>query len=241
MVTGKDVDGQRLTYLLRPNVTRPDFTARATASLDTPPTTDLDQASSYSVLDSSDLLSDITSNASESEDDAQPRAETHLTILQDIDETASLSSVEDSTRPREAGSDDWLVVHGDSDIEGGDEGGLYSDADLAQSVGSLHDLAPIPQLEAATGVLEADSGNQDPDATIQAHNPTPSSTVRRFSRADMSQYPTRRSTSSPSRSPARNSPRRLRARNRRNFNQAKPRHNQSQLESGSSFYDYLFN
>ncbi|KIM91356.1 hypothetical protein PILCRDRAFT_762809 [Piloderma croceum F 1598] len=34
---------QRLTYLLRPNITRPDFHARAT--LDTPPVTDLDYTS----------------------------------------------------------------------------------------------------------------------------------------------------------------------------------------------------
>ncbi|PAV18746.1 hypothetical protein PNOK_0558900 [Pyrrhoderma noxium] len=49
----KDVDGRRLTYLLRPNVTRPDYTLRDT--LDTPPATESDY--SLSVLSESDILS----------------------------------------------------------------------------------------------------------------------------------------------------------------------------------------
>ena len=53
LYTGKDVDGRRLTYLLRPNVTRPDYTLRDT--LDTPPATESDY--SLSVLSESDILS----------------------------------------------------------------------------------------------------------------------------------------------------------------------------------------
>lgn len=53
--TGKDTPTHRLTHLLRPNVTRPDHLARARASLDTPPSTDL-EVSSLASYDS-DLVS----------------------------------------------------------------------------------------------------------------------------------------------------------------------------------------
>ena len=49
---GKDVDGERLTYLLRPNVFRPD--AAGAFSLETPPVTDIDYSSQ---LSESDLVS----------------------------------------------------------------------------------------------------------------------------------------------------------------------------------------
>ena len=48
--TGKDVSGHRLTYFLRPNVTRPDFFARSL--LDTPPATDIDYSSHASTVNS---------------------------------------------------------------------------------------------------------------------------------------------------------------------------------------------
>ncbi|KAK7035503.1 hypothetical protein VNI00_011796 [Paramarasmius palmivorus] len=50
----KDVSGTRLTYLLRPNVTRPDPATAAT--IDTPPVTDLDNSSHFG--SESDFLSD---------------------------------------------------------------------------------------------------------------------------------------------------------------------------------------
>ena len=54
--SGKDIAGFRLTYLLRPNVTRPDY--RAPTTLDTPPVTDIDYSSH---LESDiDLLSDLS-------------------------------------------------------------------------------------------------------------------------------------------------------------------------------------
>jgi hypothetical protein len=47
---GKGALDNRLTYLLRPNVTRPD--RRAPAAVDTPPVTDFDHSSNHDTNDS---------------------------------------------------------------------------------------------------------------------------------------------------------------------------------------------
>ncbi|KAF9263414.1 hypothetical protein L218DRAFT_348707 [Marasmius fiardii PR-910] len=57
----KDVSGRRLTYLLRPNVTRPDHSAAT--GVDTPPATDIDTSSQFA--SDSDLHSDLDSQASD--------------------------------------------------------------------------------------------------------------------------------------------------------------------------------
>ncbi|KII92524.1 hypothetical protein PLICRDRAFT_102894 [Plicaturopsis crispa FD-325 SS-3] len=96
----KDHEGRRLTYLLRPNVTRPD--RRAQASLDTPPPTDLsesDPAYSSDALSEDDLVSAMGDDT-----------------LSAIDEQASLPP----SSPRvhaHAGSDDAWSIVGDSDAD----------------------------------------------------------------------------------------------------------------------------
>ena len=55
-LAGKDTSAQRLTYLLRPNVTRP--THHAVPTLDTPPVTDLSELSATDFDTESELVSD---------------------------------------------------------------------------------------------------------------------------------------------------------------------------------------
>ncbi|OCH93721.1 hypothetical protein OBBRIDRAFT_724120 [Obba rivulosa] len=123
----KDTSGQRLTYLLRPNVTRPNF--QAPICLDTPPTTDLESA-----FDSeSDLLSerDFHSDTGDSDIDAdvRPRTDAHtLSIIAESNPSPPLA------KPAlDSASDSWSVVDADADIEAGDSEG----EGLSASVDSL--------------------------------------------------------------------------------------------------------
>ncbi|RXW22989.1 hypothetical protein EST38_g2882 [Candolleomyces aberdarensis] len=98
---------QRLTYLLRPNVTRPDH--QAPNALDTPPTTDMDYNSNTESNIDSDFVSDR---------DLESDMESHDDALSAIDETASLSSpAEEHPDP-----DNWsLVGDADADVESSNE------------------------------------------------------------------------------------------------------------------------
>ncbi|KAK2467894.1 hypothetical protein APHAL10511_000189 [Amanita phalloides] len=101
----KEVAGFRLTYLLRPNVTRPDH--RAPAALDTPPVTDIDYSSHQD--SETDVLSDISERGSNfslsaiGEDAPVPRSpagsevgipqcEEDISGAADIDDSASESN-----------------------------------------------------------------------------------------------------------------------------------------------------
>ncbi|TCD70327.1 hypothetical protein EIP91_003956 [Steccherinum ochraceum] len=176
----KDTSGQRLTYLLRPNVTRPDNYA-ATA-LATPPATE-SEMSIYEVesdFTDTDLRSDAASIRSSSHnvnndsdmDDAPPPRSLDLDGLSDIAESAPNS-------PARSG-DEWSVLGDSSDYEG--------DHDLASSVGSL--------------------SLQDSFTFTEHRTPRPLAPGLRQTplRSHIWEHRNRRSASSPSRSPARRAP-----------------------------------
>lgn len=116
ILQGKEISGRRLTYLLRPNVTRPDHYAVAT--LDTPPVTDLDY-SSYA-----DTESDRGGLETDS-DTEQPPANraSHLPV---ITEDPSLPSSPRRLPPR-LDQDQWSVLN-DTDL-GGTESESNADLD----------------------------------------------------------------------------------------------------------------
>ncbi|KAG6840753.1 hypothetical protein C0991_004603 [Blastosporella zonata] len=133
----KELSGRRLTYLLRPNVNRPDH--HAPNGLDTPPVTDIDYSShpdTESDRDGLETDSDIE----------QPSAEqsgaSHLPAISEDDVISSSES-----HPARLDEEAWSLVD-DTDIEG-DE--LASDAELvvgleAVSIGLGHeDLDATPR------------------------------------------------------------------------------------------------
>ncbi|KAJ3733610.1 hypothetical protein DFJ43DRAFT_1223251 [Lentinula guzmanii] len=127
----KEAAGSRLTYLLRPNVTRPD--RQAASSLDTPPTTDLDASSRF------DSDTDFGSSVfADSDVESQPAAASHDN-LSDIDEV-SLSGEMLSV---ELDKDAWSVI-GDSDADG-----EFSEAEHASTSPfnslSLHEEVDDPE------------------------------------------------------------------------------------------------
>jgi hypothetical protein len=94
-----------VTYLLRPNVTRPDVRARS--SLETPPTTDLDRLSTGTLeQDDSDVVSDQESMANSAHLETLAEDEpfipissslVHSIIEEDADVDAGISSSDDSS------------------------------------------------------------------------------------------------------------------------------------------------
>lgn len=109
--TGKDVAGQRVTFLLRPNVTRPDHTAAAT--LDTPPVTDFDHSSQGDM----DSESEFTSASELLESSAE--LERPQSALSSVSEN-SPSNPTYRYRAVPAGElseDDWSVIGGDTDVD----------------------------------------------------------------------------------------------------------------------------
>jgi hypothetical protein len=121
-IAGKDTSGQRLTYLLRPNVTKPDF--RATSLLDTPPVTDL---SAHEVH--TDTESDFVTDA-----DARSLVEADaLSAIASGDEAASIGG---DSRPRSPMPEDletWSVID-EADAEADESGGENG---LVESIASL--------------------------------------------------------------------------------------------------------
>ncbi|PIL35907.1 hypothetical protein GSI_01567 [Ganoderma sinense ZZ0214-1] len=209
----KDTAGQRLTYLLRPNVTRP--TRSAAPTLDTPPVTDLSElsATDFDTSESDRELSDAEALSPISPSLAAP-----TTALSAIAEAASDTSapaspalapvsacaVYASRRPEISmaalDSDGWSVI-GESD---GDGDMSAPEAELAAL--SLADVDRTPL---------ADRRRQGPDVLRS----------RLLERQ-------RRSASSPSHSPARRTPPRARQRAERAV--------RAQPVGRRSFYDYLF-
>ncbi|KAG6902763.1 hypothetical protein C0995_011911 [Termitomyces sp. Mi166 len=120
----KEISGRRLTYLLRPNVTRPDH--YAIAALDTPPVTDLDY-SSYADTESDRGL--------ETDSDTEQLPAGQASYLPVITEDYSLSSPRKA--PPRLDEDQWSVV-GDTDLEGDESDG---DAELVTGI----TLDPRPQ------------------------------------------------------------------------------------------------
>lgn len=126
LYTGKEVSGDRLTYLLRPNVVYPE--SHLTAGLETPPATDMSDLSSHLDTDS-EFGSDTRSEAGDS-------------VAEAAIEPALSTIAEDSIPPsnrilEEQLDDDWAEV-GDIDTDG-DESGHESSV-MEDSIDAL----PVP-------------------------------------------------------------------------------------------------
>ncbi|KAF5370797.1 hypothetical protein D9758_001865 [Tetrapyrgos nigripes] len=132
----KEMSGTRLTYLLRPNVTRPD--SFAVSTIDTPPATDLD--------DSSHLASD--SDFMSEHDNLSEIADSDAEGLQASSRGLHLSAIPEASRPQSPAVsviEEWSVIGGDSDI-GGD---VEDDGELVQNFAisvSLNEVTPRARL-----------------------------------------------------------------------------------------------
>ncbi|KAF8554165.1 hypothetical protein OG21DRAFT_1462970 [Imleria badia] len=216
----KETDGYRLTYLLRPNITRPDPRLNAASrTLDTPPSTD---ASDFHVSDAS--FSDY--NATDASDiDSTPG---------DLPtDTRSLSDIEESCPSSPAS---WSVIGGsDFSIDSGND---TDDCGFAASMESLSlstlaesdDFATPSRLHDATTPVSTDVLEE------QGEISTPSR-----ARADRDRLRTMYPRSASSPSPARRSPHRT-ARNfvARRKRKAKKGFAGAVGTDKGSFYDYLF-
>ncbi|KAI5123076.1 hypothetical protein M0805_000510 [Coniferiporia weirii] len=132
----KDVDGRRLTYLLRPNVTRPDYTARNV--IDTPPATESDY--SLGVLSETDILSvEDNEPISDTISDSELPLDSRHRRLSSVSEQADESGAEVTPRPLRTNRASFLAENAaDADID--DDESVVGDV-LARSVESL-DLNP---------------------------------------------------------------------------------------------------
>ncbi|KAH9484991.1 hypothetical protein JR316_0001895 [Psilocybe cubensis] len=220
----KGTGDNRMTYLLRPNVTRPD--RRAPASLETPPVTDIDYSSNPDTDIDSDFISDRDVE-SDMELDSRPRAH-HLTAIDEspASVTAQLPSLDEE--------DSWSQVDedGESDFDGFDSTSEFGSA----SIEFLH-----PRLEALS--INDCTRNQDlthelPEQSIDADKTVTEIDPQVSQAIDPSRYtrdrlPSGRSPSSPSRSPARSRIPRRRARGKKRIMTVG-------IGSGRTFYEYLF-
>lgn len=229
---GKGVGEERLTYLLRPNVTHPD--RRAAAALETPPVTDIDYSSNPETEDAID--SDFVSDRDVDDSDAE--LEPRMGRLR-------LAAIEESpipgvplALPLVTEEEDWSHVEDSEfdDFESGSEFGSASVELLQPRLHALHiheEVQPQQEDQPAQGVagvqlLATDDLGDEADKTITDIRIT-NSPLRRRDWAGL------RSPSSPSRSPARSRPSRRRGRHG-----AKKHHPATAMADGRSFYDYLF-
>lgn len=189
-MSGKDTSGQRLTYLLRPNVTRPDFFDRA--AIATPPATESDMSTFEAESDfaDTDMRSDATSLHSndDSDNDLEGAPPILRGNLSDIAESLPGSPMSGASQPPPPAGprsiDGWSVV-GDSDMEREDPSDR--DHDLASSVDSLSLQDPM-------------FVDRTPRTLAPGLRQTPLRATYMWDRSR------RRSASSPSRSPARRGP-----------------------------------
>jgi len=209
---GKDTSGQRLTYLLRPNVSRPNH---ETVNLDTPPATDFNYSSQGDIEDDSDMIL-LSDRELASSIDSLPSAPG----LSPVQETAFTTQV----RPCGVDSDDdWSVV--------GDD--LEADAELSGNEGGRRRRGPtvdsIPE-EPGSDSLTTEGGI---DVTPRPNRMLYNEGVRSVRQTPLSRVwdRTPRNSSSPSRSPA-----------RRPFTSRRTpiRHEPPQDRIVKSFYTYLF-
>jgi hypothetical protein len=157
----KEVNGQRLTYLLRPNVTRPDYAAPA--ALDTPPVTDY---SSHAETDS-DFLSDLSdTDVAEASEPAAGGA------LSTVPEGGSAPG---SPAPVEPLSDDEWSVLGESDIGSGllesIEALSFVDAEsmLHDELPRLRDSPARPRVWGSRQDRSASSPSRSPARRVSRH------------------------------------------------------------------------
>ena len=217
---GKGSSDNRLTYLLRPNVTRPD--RRATAALDTPPATD------YSSNPDTDdnLDSDFISERGLESD-----------IELDGNDNFALPAIKEASLPvspvLSVGKDTWSLVDKlegtdvNSQVDVFESSSEFESADsiLHSGVEALSLVSPLSHSNPLTTEFEL----KDSERTltgIRSHplRDNPSSRHRDWTSA--------RSPSSPSRSPIRTRPRRRRLNGKKGVVIG--------LQAKRSFYEYIF-
>ena len=218
---GKGASNNRLTYLLRPNVTRPD--RRAPGTVDTPPVTDYSSNPDTDDNVDSDFVSE---RELESDMELDDKVNFALPAIKEASLPVSpVPSVgEDTWSLVENGTDDNSQV---DDIESGSE---FESADsiLLSGVEALSLVSPIPLSNPLTTRLEL----EDPDRTLTGIRPHPLRDNNHSARRR--EWTSARSLSSPSRSPIRTRPRRNRLNGKKGVViglQAPKR----------SFYEYIFN
>ncbi|TFK44259.1 hypothetical protein BDQ12DRAFT_640731 [Crucibulum laeve] len=218
-----DLD-KRLTYLLRPNVTRPDHHAPAT--LNTPPVTDID----YSSHPESDIDSDFISDRElergiDSDAEGPP--------LSAIAESLPASPFSDSVPLGEENEDAWSMVEGDSDADiEADESGSELGIEPAVAGLSLTEKQPLPLSGSPLKGVEDQDGDRTlgpDDVILSLSTATPLTSTNHRVRG------VARSASSPSRSPAR-----TRASRRRAGKRLAGRGVVVGIGGRGSFYEYLF-
>ncbi|KAF9227387.1 hypothetical protein BS17DRAFT_775400 [Gyrodon lividus] len=219
----KETHGYRLTYLLRPNITRPDpRSSRAAGTLDTPPTTDASDfhasdanPSDFNTTDGSDYNTTDTSDL-----DSVP-GDIHYP-------TGSLSDIAES---RSSSPASWSIIDGpDLEVDSVISDNDHNDQGFAASMESLS-LSTHVEVEYSTSTLA--------DTTL-----TPS---RARARTDRDRLPTLYPRAASSPSPARRSPRRPPVarkmggkRTRGKAKRDKKRLAGAIRSDDGLFYDYLF-
>ena len=233
--SGKETDGHRLTYLLRPNITRPDPRANATSrTLDTPPTTD---ASDFHVSDAS--LSDYNTTDASDIDSVPGDPPTGTRSLSDIEESRPCSPTSWSV----LGGSDFAI---NSDDDADDRGfvasmeslSLFTHTGLDDFATPSADTTLTPsRLRDATVTARAGFPG-DVELEAQGENPTPSR-----ARADRDRlrtlYPRSASSPSPARRASHRLPTARKWRKRKAKNDKKGFAGAVGADKGS-FYDYLF-
>jgi hypothetical protein len=186
--TGKGTGEDRLTYLLRPNVTRPDHHARGT--LDTPPTTDIDYSSHAESNIDSDFLSDR-----DFESDVEPVPPSPALSANSESSAGSVANKSNWNRglspveePPNSDVESWSLVDADADVESSNE----LEMEIEQGMEELT-LQPVAEDNGDADRTVTQIG-MSPQALRPSHRPYP---LTASSRRMM------RSASSPSRSPAR--------------------------------------
>ncbi|KAH9839308.1 uncharacterized protein C8Q71DRAFT_795589 [Rhodofomes roseus] len=142
----KDTSGQRLTYLLRPNVTRP--THGVPNGLDTPPATDLESSvhSDFDAGSASDAFSDRRSDSG-LDSDVELVSRPADRALSAIAESAPGTPARAPAPLPPQSEDEWSVIGDDADAEDSE-----AEGELAARVGelALRDAEASPRMRQAS-------------------------------------------------------------------------------------------
>ena len=209
---GKGASDNRLTYLLRPNVTRPD--RRAPATLDTPPVTDFDYSSN---LDTDDNIDSDFISERELESD----------IELDNDVNFALPAIKEASLPLSpVGEEAWSLVDNNSQVDDFESGSEFESADSILHTG-VEALSLVSPLSLSNPLTQSEL--EDPERILTGIRPHP---LRDNPSARRREWTSARSPSSPSRSPIRTRPRRHRLNGKKGVVIG--------LQAERSFYEYIF-
>ena len=213
---GKGTLDNRLTYLLRPNVTRPD--RRASAALDTPPITDLDYSSNPD-----------TDNNLDSDFVSEHELESDIELDREVN--YALPAIKEASLPVSPAlppisEDSWSLVDEETDDDS-----LVGDFESGSEIGSADSIpqSGVEALSLLSPLSDPSTQPEDPDRTlteIRLHHLRDSPSARRREGIPA------RSLSSPSRSPVRTRPRRHRLNGKKRVVIG--------VQARRSFYEYIF-